>query len=109
MRMIITSLLMGKRKVEIYVPSKKLYFWYFSHNLKIMGLMTSDSGIFQCVAENPAGNIQTSASLKVLSGEFFLLLLLFLVILVKKEFCLRNFNNFPRIWGQTYSNIYFVL
>lgn len=32
--------------------------------------MTSDSGLFQCVALNPAGNIQASASLKVLTlGE----------------------------------------
>ncbi|XP_015837098.1 neogenin isoform X4 [Tribolium castaneum] len=37
------------------------------HNLKIMGLMPSDSGIFQCFASNPAGNIQAAASLKVLN------------------------------------------
>ncbi|KAK9751964.1 Neogenin C-terminus [Popillia japonica] len=35
------------------------------NNLKIMGLMASDTGIFQCVAANDAGNIQASASLKV--------------------------------------------
>lgn len=40
--------------------------FYFSHNLKIMGLMLADSGIFQCFASNPAGNIQSAASLKVL-------------------------------------------
>lgn len=33
-----------------------------------MGLMTSDSGIFQCLASNPAGNIQSAASLKVVAG-----------------------------------------
>ncbi|XP_044265919.1 neogenin isoform X2 [Tribolium madens] len=37
------------------------------HNLKIMGLMPSDSGIFQCFASNPAGNIQAAASLKVIN------------------------------------------
>ncbi|XP_060521840.1 neogenin isoform X2 [Cylas formicarius] len=36
------------------------------NNLKIMGLMSTDSGIFQCFATNPAGNIQAAASLKVL-------------------------------------------
>ncbi|KAF5297558.1 hypothetical protein FQR65_LT09989 [Abscondita terminalis] len=37
------------------------------NNLKILGLLTGDSGLFQCVASNPAGNIQASASLKVLN------------------------------------------
>jgi hypothetical protein len=37
--------------------------------MKIMGLMTSDSGIFQCFAANPAGNIQAAASLKVINPE----------------------------------------
>ncbi|XP_057669048.1 neogenin isoform X2 [Diorhabda carinulata] len=37
------------------------------HNLKIMGLMTSDSGLFQCFATNAAGNIQAVANLKVLA------------------------------------------
>ncbi|XP_060844411.1 neogenin isoform X2 [Rhopalosiphum padi] len=34
-------------------------------NLKISGLMTMDSGMFQCLASNPAGNIQSSAFLNV--------------------------------------------
>lgn len=42
-----------------------LYLELNRYNLKIMGLMASDSGIFQCVASNPAGNIQASAVLKV--------------------------------------------
>ncbi|KAJ8924156.1 hypothetical protein NQ315_006940 [Exocentrus adspersus] len=37
------------------------------YNLKIMGLMTTDSGLFQCFASNAAGNIQAVASLKVLT------------------------------------------
>nr|CAI5828476.1 unnamed protein product [Callosobruchus analis] len=39
------------------------------YNLKIMGLMSSDSGIFQCFATNEAGNIQASASLKVITAD----------------------------------------
>ncbi|KRT85842.1 Immunoglobulin, partial [Oryctes borbonicus] len=39
------------------------------NNLKIMGLMISDTGIFQCIASNDAGNIQASASLKVVESE----------------------------------------
>ncbi|KAL1513925.1 hypothetical protein ABEB36_003263 [Hypothenemus hampei] len=35
------------------------------NNLKIIGLMVTDSGLFQCLASNPAGNIQAAASLKV--------------------------------------------
>ncbi|XP_050527006.1 neogenin isoform X2 [Daktulosphaira vitifoliae] len=35
-------------------------------NLKILGLMTMDTGMFQCLASNPAGNIQASAFLNVL-------------------------------------------
>ncbi|CAG9865498.1 unnamed protein product [Phyllotreta striolata] len=35
------------------------------YNLKIMGLMPSDSGLFQCFATNQAGNIQAVANLKV--------------------------------------------
>ncbi|KAK5647199.1 hypothetical protein RI129_002091 [Pyrocoelia pectoralis] len=39
------------------------------NNLKILGLVTGDSGLLQCVASNSAGNIQASASLKVLSSD----------------------------------------
>ncbi|XP_074038285.1 neogenin protein frazzled [Leptinotarsa decemlineata] len=39
------------------------------YNLKIMGLVLSDSGIFQCFASNEAGNIQAAASLKVLPNQ----------------------------------------
>ncbi|XP_025206226.1 neogenin isoform X3 [Melanaphis sacchari] len=38
-------------------------------NLKISGLMTMDSGMFQCLASNPAGNIQSSAFLNVFHAE----------------------------------------
>ncbi|XP_066262767.1 neogenin isoform X2 [Euwallacea similis] len=39
------------------------------NNLKIMGLITTDTGIFQCLASNPAGNIQAAANLKVLPNS----------------------------------------
>ncbi|GLH00170.1 Contactin [Gryllus bimaculatus] len=35
------------------------------NNLKILGLMRLDTGIFQCLAMNPAGNIQASARLQI--------------------------------------------
>ncbi|XP_044744590.1 neogenin isoform X2 [Coccinella septempunctata] len=39
------------------------------HNLKIMGLVLGDSGLIQCTASNSAGNVQTSANVKVLKAE----------------------------------------
>ncbi|XP_068083914.1 neogenin [Anabrus simplex] len=36
------------------------------YNLKILGLMSMDAGIFQCVGSNPAGNIQAAARLIIL-------------------------------------------
>ena len=35
-------------------------------SLKILGLVGLDSGIYQCVATNLAGNVQSAAELKVL-------------------------------------------
>jgi neogenin len=51
------------------ITSNEYYQIVNGHNMKIMGLMTSDSGIFQCFASNPAGNIQAAASLKVINPE----------------------------------------
>ncbi|XP_034257103.1 neogenin [Thrips palmi] len=39
------------------------------YNLRILGLMSMDSGIFQCLASNPAGNIQAAARLTVVSSD----------------------------------------
>ncbi|XP_017786594.1 PREDICTED: neogenin isoform X2 [Nicrophorus vespilloides] len=39
------------------------------NNLKIVGLMKSDTGLFQCVAVNAAGNVQAAASLTVIDGK----------------------------------------
>lgn len=35
------------------------------YNLRILGLMSLDAGIFQCMATNPAGNIQAAARLTI--------------------------------------------
>ena len=36
-------------------------------NLKILGLVSSDGGVYQCLATNPAGSIQAAAILQVKS------------------------------------------
>ncbi|KAJ3593362.1 hypothetical protein NHX12_005697, partial [Muraenolepis orangiensis] len=36
------------------------------HNLQVLGLVKSDEGFYQCLAENEAGNIQASAQLIIL-------------------------------------------
>ncbi|CAD7076874.1 unnamed protein product [Hermetia illucens] len=36
------------------------------HNLRILGLLNSDAGMFQCVGSNPAGSVQASARLKII-------------------------------------------
>jgi uncharacterized membrane protein len=38
----------------------------YRHNLKILGLISSDSGMFQCVGINNAGSIQASVFLEVI-------------------------------------------
>lgn len=44
------------------------YFKFDGHNLKILGTLDEDAGIFQCVGLNLAGNIQASARLKIIGG-----------------------------------------
>uniref|UniRef100_T1J0I1 Neogenin n=1 Tax=Strigamia maritima TaxID=126957 RepID=T1J0I1_STRMM len=39
------------------------------NNLKILGVVTSDVGIYQCIGVNPAGNIQASSQLLVLKPD----------------------------------------
>ena len=46
-------------------------------NLKILGLVGLDAGIYQCVATNQVGNIQSSAELKVIKKYGKLPFLLF--------------------------------
>lgn len=37
----------------------------FSHNLRILGLIETDAGMFQCIGTNPAGSIQAAARLEI--------------------------------------------
>ena len=60
----------------VYVDMKvynvcKILFFKCRTNLRITGLLSSDTGIFQCVASNAAGNIQASSSLKVYDIGWF--------------------------------------
>ncbi|KAL9919893.1 neogenin protein frazzled isoform 5-T13 [Glossina fuscipes fuscipes] len=36
------------------------------HNLRILGLLQSDAGMFQCVGINPAGSVQAAARLRII-------------------------------------------
>ncbi|XP_058622373.1 neogenin isoform X3 [Onychostoma macrolepis] len=40
------------------------------HNLQVLGLVKSDEGFYQCLAENDAGNVQASAQLIILDLAF---------------------------------------
>lgn len=49
-----------------------------------------DSGMFQCLASNPAGNIQSSAFLNVFhAGNFSIILLI--VFFIKMKYNFRHF------------------
>lgn len=50
---------------DIIIPNEYLQIIH-GRNLKILGLVSSDSGIYQCFATNSAGSIQSSAQLVVL-------------------------------------------
>ncbi|XP_060886515.1 neogenin 1a isoform X7 [Labrus mixtus] len=39
------------------------------HNLQVLGLVKSDEGFYQCLAENEAGNIQSGAQLIILTHD----------------------------------------
>ncbi|XP_072321911.1 neogenin 1a isoform X3 [Eucyclogobius newberryi] len=39
------------------------------HNLQVLGLVKSDEGFYQCLAENDAGNVQSSAQLVILDHD----------------------------------------
>uniref|UniRef100_A0A8C6KUG5 Neogenin 1a n=1 Tax=Nothobranchius furzeri TaxID=105023 RepID=A0A8C6KUG5_NOTFU len=49
---------------DAVIPSD--YFKIIEHNLQVLGLVKSDEGFYQCLAENDAGNIQSSAQLIIL-------------------------------------------
>jgi neogenin len=47
------------------------------YNLRILGLMEMDAGVFQCVSSNAAGNIQAAARLTIVQpGDIFSLYML---------------------------------
>ena len=48
---------------ELIVPSE--YFLIEAASLKVLGLVKTDSGVYQCLAENPAGSVQAAAQLVV--------------------------------------------
>lgn len=39
--------------------------FHFRHNLRILGLLESDAGMFQCIGSNPAGSVQAGARLQI--------------------------------------------
>uniref|UniRef100_A0AAY4E455 Contactin-3 n=1 Tax=Denticeps clupeoides TaxID=299321 RepID=A0AAY4E455_9TELE len=45
------------------------YFKINQHNLQVLGLVISDEGFYQCLAENEAGNIQASSQLIILDHK----------------------------------------
>lgn len=56
------------------------------HNLKIHGVISHDSGMFQCVGMNNAGSVQASAFLEVIPLGNFLL-----QFLVSQSFSVHSF------------------
>ena len=48
------------------------YFQFVGGNLRIQGLMSSDSGYFQCIGENSVGTVYGTAQLIVLDEGRFL-------------------------------------
>jgi hypothetical protein len=55
---------MGCRRVDLCVQMVR------GTDLKILGLVGSDAGVYQCLATSPAGSIQAAAQLRVKSkGE----------------------------------------
>lgn len=41
------------------------------HNLRILGLINTDAGMFQCIGSNPAGSVQAAARLQIVeAGKF---------------------------------------
>uniref|UniRef100_A0A452TQK1 Neogenin 1 n=1 Tax=Ursus maritimus TaxID=29073 RepID=A0A452TQK1_URSMA len=49
---------------DMVIPSD--YFKIVEHNLQVLGLVKSDEGFYQCIAENDVGNAQAGAQLIIL-------------------------------------------
>lgn len=52
------------------------------HNLRILGLINTDSGMFQCVGSNPAGSVQAAARLQIVEAGKFLTYIFFIYFLL---------------------------
>uniref|UniRef100_A0A673ND77 Neogenin 1a n=1 Tax=Sinocyclocheilus rhinocerous TaxID=307959 RepID=A0A673ND77_9TELE len=52
---------------DAVIPSD--YFKIIEQNLLVLGLVKSDEGFYQCLAENDAGNVQSSAQLIILDQD----------------------------------------
>ena len=57
---------------DVVIPSD--YFQIIDNrNLRVLGLVQSDAGIYQCFAENEVGSVQSSAQLIIVSkGTVFI-------------------------------------
>uniref|UniRef100_A0A8C3SH02 Neogenin n=1 Tax=Chelydra serpentina TaxID=8475 RepID=A0A8C3SH02_CHESE len=52
---------------DMVIPSD--YFKIVEHNLQVLGLVKSDEGFYQCIAENDVGNAQAGAQLIILEHD----------------------------------------
>lgn len=61
------KLLEGKRKIDDLALNEQCNEMnsISRHNLRILGLINSDAGMFQCVGSNPAGSVQAAARLHI--------------------------------------------
>ena len=56
-----------RKNGDVVIPSD--YFQLLDNqSLRILGLVASDAGLYQCMAENEVGNVQASAQLLVLES-----------------------------------------
>lgn len=72
-------LILTQCSVLLFVSPQK------QHNLQVLGLVKSDEGFYQCLAENDAGNVQASAQLIILDlGKLPLHIFAFLCVFMQK-------------------------
>lgn len=74
------------------------------HNLRILGLLKSDAGMFQCMGSNAAGSVQAAARLQILeAGKCVLRPRLAIVVFILHLFCCFLLFLFFRILHPLYS------
>ncbi len=62
-------------------------------DLQVLGLVKSDDGFYQCLAENDAGNVQSGAQLIILNQGMFKNLYLYVLCILKiSTACLLTLN-----------------